>query len=54
MLKLRLAPGEHITITLPDGQVIRVELRRLGKLKSEIGVEAPRDVHISRPERGGN
>jgi carbon storage regulator CsrA len=50
MLALSRLIGETITITLPDGQRIKVMLIACRTGKAKIGIDAPRDCQIWRGE----
>ena len=50
MLALKRRSGESITMELPDGRVIVVEVVELSHGVVRIGIEAPKDVHILRTE----
>jgi len=42
--------NEEIHITTPEGIVIRIVVTEVRGDKSRIGIEAPKDFKISRPE----
>ena len=50
MLALTRKQGESITITLPDGRAIVVEVVTIHPGAIKIGVEAPTDIKILRTE----
>ena len=56
MLALKRKKGESLTITMPDGRVMVVEIVDVRGDVVKVGIEAPQDVQILRTElseRGG-
>ncbi len=50
MLILSRKFGESLTLTLPDGRVIEVKYCGMHGSGIRLGIEAPRDVKVMRPE----
>jgi carbon storage regulator CsrA len=50
MLMLTRKAGQAIDVTLPDGRIVTVAIQHTQKGSVRIGIEAPSDVQISRPD----
>lgn len=48
MLCIRQKKGQTITLTTQHGQVIRVTVNDLSRGYVRLGIEAPRDIAVSR------
>jgi carbon storage regulator CsrA len=51
MLVISRKTGEEITLTLPDGRTIVVKVKKIQGQAAKIGIQAPKDIQISRLEK---
>lgn len=51
MLVLSRKTGEATILTLPDGRTILIKVKKVKGQEIKIGIEAPKDIQISRLEK---